>query len=578
MKALIVLRLSRVTDESTSIERQREVCHKVCVERGFEVVGYAEDPDVSAGKTSPFERPSLGSWLKQPERFDVLVFYRLDRLVRSARHLHELTGWGEDYSVDLVSATEPEFDTSTPVGRLMVTMTATFAEMELEAIRERTRSSWHHLAGRGLYTGGIPPFGYEKHRDPESDAWVLRPEPEAAELIRSITHRVLDGEALPRIADELTRNGVLSPRDRNHVAQGREARGSGWSTSSLKRCLSNPALLGYSVQGGTVLRSSDGSPVQRAEPILSKSEFDRLQAELDRRAAGKQLSNKKSDSLLLRVLHCGVCGKPMYRLKGGPGRVPRYRCASHQDRLQGPCGNKSVVLADADELVENMVLEIFGGSERLERTWDPGEDHADELDDVNRMLVDLTDQLATGFFRAGTPQRERLDQRIRELSHRQEELSTTVTRTAGWSWKPTGEKFADWWDRLTVPERNQYLRDMGVRAVAKDSAMVASLGELERMAQRLDLDDTAKDVFERSALLEASGSIGQIETELGTFTAYAPETAGPYDEYRERGFSAFVRLGHNRTLALRPEANTEEVAKALTSGDPLPPEAELIDE
>lgn len=593
-RALIVLRLSRVTEESTSIERQREVCERLCAERSFEIVGYAEDPDVSAGKTSPFERPSLGPWLDQPERFDVLVFYRLDRIVRSARHLHRLIEWGEDYSVDLVSATEAEFDTSTPTGRLMVTMTATFAEMELEAIRERTRSSWHHLADQGLYTGGIPPFGYESIRD-ESGVWVLRPEPEAAQIIRNIYKRVLDGEALPQIADELTAQGVLSPKDRNHIANGREPKGYGWSTSSLKRCLRNPALMGYSVHrerltdrhgkpikkdgryqyGDPVIRRNpDGTPMRRSEPILTDTEFDQLQAELNRRAQAKKHTNKKSDSLLLRVLECGVCGKPMYRLKGGPGRTVRYRCASHQDRVNGPCENGTVPLTEADEAVESFVLKTLGDSKRMERTWDPGEDRAAELEEVNRALEDLVGQLGLGAFRTGTPQRAALDRRIEELAARQEELSSSVTRASGWVWKSTGERFADWWDGLTIPERNSYLRDMGVRAEVRavrrsdEFNLSVELGQLDRMVEQLEIDSSAVPELEILSQLRASGAIGQIVSAAGVGIVYP---------FTKDGFETVLVLADGPAAAMRAGVDPNEVFAALTKNAPLPAGAETIE-
>lgn len=60
MRALIVVRLSRVTDATTSPERQLQACQELCAQRGYEVVGTAEDLDVSAGTTSPFERPQIG--------------------------------------------------------------------------------------------------------------------------------------------------------------------------------------------------------------------------------------------------------------------------------------------------------------------------------------------------------------------------------------------------------------------------------------------------------------------------------------------------------------------------------------
>jgi site-specific DNA recombinase len=49
MRVLIVVRLSRVTDATTSPERQLEACRELCEQRGYEVAGVAEDLDVSQG-------------------------------------------------------------------------------------------------------------------------------------------------------------------------------------------------------------------------------------------------------------------------------------------------------------------------------------------------------------------------------------------------------------------------------------------------------------------------------------------------------------------------------------------------
>ncbi|MBS4104172.1 hypothetical protein [Tsukamurella paurometabola] len=79
---------------------------------------------------------------------------------------------------------------------------------------------------------------------------------------------------------------------------------------------------------------------------------------------------------------------------------------------------------------------------------------------MNELLTDITDQLGTGAFKRGTPQRARLDQRIVSLTERQVELSSTPSEPAGWVWEPTGELFSDWWERQDTEARNVWLRQM----------------------------------------------------------------------------------------------------------------------
>ena len=96
-----------------------------------------------------------------------------------------------------------------------------------------------------------------------------------------------------------------------------------------------------------------------------------------------------------------------------------------------------------------------------------GNDHTDELSDVNETLADLTDQLGTGMFKRGTPQRAKLDKRIAALSARQSELSFIPSEPAGWRYEPTGELFCDWWEAQTIEARNVWLRQMNFRVVWK---------------------------------------------------------------------------------------------------------------
>ena len=65
MRALIVVRLSRVTDATTSPERQLQICRELCAQRAYEVVGVPSDLDVS-GAIDQFnrkKRPNLARWL-----------------------------------------------------------------------------------------------------------------------------------------------------------------------------------------------------------------------------------------------------------------------------------------------------------------------------------------------------------------------------------------------------------------------------------------------------------------------------------------------------------------------------------
>ena len=508
-RALIAVRLSRTTEATTSPERQVAACKELCEQRGYDVVGVAEDLDVSAGKTSPFDRPQLGRWLENPTRFDVIVFFRVDRIVRRLFDLADLIKWARQHRVTLVSATESHFDLSTDFGDIIALLVAKVAEMELEAISERNSSAFRHNIREGKWRGGVPPWGYVPERG-DDGVWRLVQDPVQVELIHEVVERVLAGEPLRAIAHDLTDRKALTAKDRFSQVQGRKPVGYEWHSAPLKRSLTSQTLLGrivtrepvldadgrpqrdakgHRVLGPeTVVVGDDGSPVVRADPILSRDMFERVGRELANRENRKE-PTKRSSGLLLRVIYCGECGHAAYRLKGGPGRKPRYRCGSAQNRHQ--CENRTVSLEWADAEVERMVLENMGPLERMRRVWFEGNDHTSELGEINDLLADLTDQLGTPAFKRGTPQRAKLDARIAALSARQDQLSSAPSEPAGWRYEGTGETVAEWWRQATTEERNIWLRSVGLRATWRSHT---EGGNAKGTGGRTVLDDFAVDL------------------------------------------------------------------------------------
>lgn len=551
MKALVVIRLSRVTDATTSPERQLEICRDLCKQRGYDEVGVAQDLDVS-GSVDPFDRrdrPNLARWLGGDEQpFDVIVVYRVDRLTRSIRHLQKLVAWAEDHDRLIVSATEPHFDMTTPFAAVVIALMGTVAQMELEAISERNASTARRNIKLGKYHGGAPPWGYRPEK--VDGDWRLVQDAEQAKVIREVARRVIDGEPLGRIAHDLTRRGVLTPKDLFARDRGREQHGREWSVTQLKRSLLSETMLGYAVSKGKALRNDDGSPVVRSEEILSREVFDRIGAELVGRSKRGE-PNVRSTSLLLRVLHCGapcqhkrkgepcpgfctgMCGRESqgrwepsaaYKYNGGShSQFPRYRCRTMTTAHS--CGNATVRQDESDAVVERTILAFLGTSERLERVWDSGSDSSSELTALNDELADLADQLGSPAFRKGTPQREVLDARIEALATRQAALEAVATTPAGWTWKPTGETFGAWWERQDNPSRNVWLRSMNVRAeFDSDRRIRLDLGDIQSLTEHLNDSGPVADWKELFAAMTAGGVQG-VTIDTGGNVTITPKGA-----------------------------------------------------
>ena len=84
------------------------------------------------------QRPELAKMLEHIRDGDIVTVWKLDRLARSTRDLLETSDVIAQAGAGLKSLSEPRADTTTPAGRMVLTIFAGLAEFERELIRERT--------------------------------------------------------------------------------------------------------------------------------------------------------------------------------------------------------------------------------------------------------------------------------------------------------------------------------------------------------------------------------------------------------------------------------------------------------
>lgn len=106
------------------------------------------------------DRPELAKVIVQARAGDQVVIESLSRLGRSAKDLLELLGQFEKSGVSVVSLKE-SIDTSTSVGRLLVTVLAALAQFERDLTVERTKEGLKAARARGR-KGGRPPADPKK--------------------------------------------------------------------------------------------------------------------------------------------------------------------------------------------------------------------------------------------------------------------------------------------------------------------------------------------------------------------------------------------------------------------------------
>jgi DNA invertase Pin-like site-specific DNA recombinase len=86
-------------------------------------------------------------------RIDLVAVWKLDRAWRSTIEcLNTLKEW-EARSVGFVCVSQPELDTTTPIGRLLMTVLAALAEFERDLIRERVLEGLENARRKGSRLG-----------------------------------------------------------------------------------------------------------------------------------------------------------------------------------------------------------------------------------------------------------------------------------------------------------------------------------------------------------------------------------------------------------------------------------------
>src|ERR1700756_2230520 len=127
----------RVSTDGQTTENQRRVLTEVAERRGWEITTTYEEAGISGAKGRD-KRPGFDAMLKDAtrRRFDVLLFWSIDRLGRSTAAvttaLEEL-----DQAGVAIYADKEAMDATTPHGRAMLQMAAVFAKLERSMIRER---------------------------------------------------------------------------------------------------------------------------------------------------------------------------------------------------------------------------------------------------------------------------------------------------------------------------------------------------------------------------------------------------------------------------------------------------------
>jgi site-specific DNA recombinase len=463
MRAAIYVRIS--TDESRqpwSIGAQKERLEAFCKANALPLAAVYQD-EASGGST---DRPGLMRALSdaRERRFEVLVFYRLDRFSRSVADTLSLVMEFERVGVTIRSATEP-FETSSPVGRMLLQMLASLAELERAMIRDRIKEGVRRRALAGGWTGSLPPgLKFDDDGRPVPDPKHL---PVAQRIYEMYVRERLGSTTIARI---LNAEGAANPRGRK------------WTPQLINTVLRSSAYAGMVRWNKELLAAAH-------EPVIDLELWRSAQAIMDKRAQHPRYRRGNTSPYLLSgTVRCGRCGKAYIGINGhGRGGVYEYyTCQGRQKEGKTSCDNQSVRRDHLERAVIEQLSRYLADTTLLERalsqareerrksTRDRGESGA-----LARQIRE-TEEVRERYFKAfetGLLQPAMLQDRLETLSDKSSALQrrlNALTTDADLPEKIPGSAIAAARDLLgrihgLAPERGKALLQILVKEIVIDS-------------------------------------------------------------------------------------------------------------
>jgi len=165
-----------------------------CERRQWAITSEFVDVGVSGAKDSRLQLNKLMISAKQ-RQFDAVLVWKLDRFGRSLKHLVTALGEFEALGIAFVSLRD-SFDLTTPAGRLMFNMVASFAEFERDLIRERVKAGIANRRAKGFRVGRKPvSVDSKKLQALRSEGQTIRQIAETLGVSRSLVHKTLSERA-----------------------------------------------------------------------------------------------------------------------------------------------------------------------------------------------------------------------------------------------------------------------------------------------------------------------------------------------------------------------------------------------
>jgi len=315
---------------------------------GWELAGiYADE---AASGTSIQRREGFHRMIRDAMagEIDLILTKEVSRFARNTVDALEYTRRLKARGVGVLFIND-NIDTRAGDGELRLTIMASIAQEESRKTSQRVKWGQRRRMEAGVVFGGDSTFGYTTR------GGKLTVKADEARVVRLIYHKFLsEGKGAHVIARELSREGIPPPRSPSGV----------WSCATVRRILGNEKYAGDLLQKKSVTLDylTHKRAVNRGQeeqvylrdhhtPIVTRADYEAVQAELARRRAPQKDGSKYSNRYWCSgKIRCGICRSrfvPRQSVRGN-GQVYRvWGCRRRVEHGGGEDGCPMRMLNDA---------------------------------------------------------------------------------------------------------------------------------------------------------------------------------------------------------------------------------------
>ncbi|MCM2282271.1 MAG: recombinase family protein [Bdellovibrionaceae bacterium] len=366
-------------------------------------------------------------------KVNAVIVTELSRLSRSVKDFVQFWDFLKRHKATFYSLKE-SFDTSTPMGELMVVQAISFAQFERETIVSRIKEGAKARAERGLTNGGRRLLGYDP--DPYKKCHLIVNEAEVP-YVKMIFEKFPEMGTVENLMRYLNENGY---RTKSIVTKDGSPRGGNlWSYTTLHRLLTNPSYIGKREINKdnrhldpSELSENDRYRLVKSQwpAILSEDLFREAQELLEANAynARKYVHQYR----LTGLIHCHLCGEKLFG-KSGKGKGGKYFYYGHMRKFrttepgkhQERCPHENIPAVQIEEAVIQRLKVLSRDTalltEILKANGNQREGRIEQLNSLiqskeqdRRRLEKQIDGIVVGMAEAGEASRKLLTKKLDE--------------------------------------------------------------------------------------------------------------------------------------------------------------------